>query len=90
MSTFTKVLLTTALFFLSCEHVLAKEWRGIIPLRSTRSDVIRGRHVCIHFSGGLGDEFGECRKRLPRIGASPSVYLGTFLHTSRIFDSSNV
>lgn len=45
-------------FLLSAQHVAAEEWRGIVPLSSTREDVVR-------LFGECSDQPGTCSFTLP-------------------------
>ena len=46
MKTFLKTSLSMLLLLAASEHSVAKEWRGITPLRSTRADVVRLFNQC--------------------------------------------
>jgi hypothetical protein len=58
---FMKRLLLISLFVfiatVSAPHIIAKEWRGITPLHSTQSDVVR-------LFGGCSDRDGGCKVRV--------------------------
>ena len=46
MKTFLKTSLSTLLLLAASGYAIAKEWRGITPLRSTRADVVRLFNQC--------------------------------------------
>jgi len=48
MKTLVRTSLSMLLLLAASEHSVAKEWRGITPLRSTRADVVRLFNQCSH------------------------------------------
>src|SRR5215216_7853579 len=46
MNRFFRVALISILGLFAGEEVFAREWRGIVPLRSNRADVVRATNQC--------------------------------------------